>query len=330
MKLLKINTVLLIIFMQILHQGALSAKAIVKKKNICPKEVLDIKYLSFADSTKQPMLFYAPKTSEKVPLLVVLHAWSMNYKRTAGAAYARFCIKNNWALCVPNFRGPNRNPDACGSELVVGDIVNAVEYAKTHASIDSKRIYLVGVSGGGYASLLMAGRRPDIWAGVSAWVPIYDLKDWHSNRKAKKSRYYKEIEKVCGGAPGTSPEVDEQYKRRSASTWLPNARNVAIEISGGIHDTTIPVSHTLRAFNALAKPEDRISQQDIEYIDKEKKLPGHMKMKIKDRYYRNKALFRRKSNNVRVTIFNGGHQIFRNAALNFLGKQEKGKTVKNK
>jgi dipeptidyl aminopeptidase/acylaminoacyl peptidase len=314
--------------MLILNEGNTMDKPDQKKKDPWPVEVQDIKYPSSADNTEQPMKFYAPKNAESVPLLIYLHPWSTNYKRKDGARYAKWCIEHNWALCIPNFRGPNRNPDACGSELVVKDIISAVDYAKKHASIDPKRIYLVGVSGGGYASLLMAGRAPEIWAGVSAWVPIYNLKDWHTDRKSNKSHYYKEIEKVCGGAPGTSPEVDEQYKKRSASTWLPNAKNVTLEISGGIHDKTIPVSHTLRAFNALATPEDRISEKDIEYIEREKKIPEHMRIKIEDKNYgKRKLLFRRNSGNVRVSIFDGGHTIIPGAALDFLSKQEKGKKL---
>ncbi len=293
-----------------------------KQELIWPAEIQDIKYLSKADNTLQPMYFYAPEEDTPAPLLVYLHPWSTDYRRDDGSAYAQWCVENNWAVIIPDFRGPNFRPEACGSELVVADINSAVDYALENASIDSHRIYLAGVSGGGYASLLMAGRRP-IWAGVSAWVPIYDLKDWHKHCKSKGYGYTVQIENVCGGIPGTSPEVDEQYKLRSACTWLPKAKNVTIEISGGIHDVTIPVSHTLRAFNALAKDDDCISQDDIEYIDKEKKLPKHLKMEIKDRYYENKALFRRSSNNARVTIFDGGHEIIIEAALEFLSKSEK-------
>ena len=43
-----------------------------------------------------------------------------------------------------------------------------------------------------------------------------------------------------------------------------------------------------------------------------------------DPYYADKnVLFRRSSNNARVTIFNGGHEIIPNAALHWLEKQKK-------
>ncbi|MCH2206397.1 MAG: S9 family peptidase [Lentisphaerales bacterium] len=41
-----------------------------------------------------------------------------------------------------------------GSEYVVADIISIVEYMKKNYNVDEKRIYLIGCSGGGYASFL--------------------------------------------------------------------------------------------------------------------------------------------------------------------------------
>lgn len=289
-----------------------------KKEKPWPVGVQDIKYKSSADNTMQPMMFYTPNANKSVPLLVYLHPWTATYKRPDGMFYAKYCIDNKWALCIPNFRGPNYNRSACGSEKVVKDIVSAVDYAKKHANIDSNRIYLIGVSGGGYAALLMAGRHPEIWAAVSAWVPIYNLADWYKYSKEKKSWYYRHLNNICGGAPGASKKVDAEYRKRSASTYLENAKGLNIEICAGLYDNTIPVSHTLRAFNALAEEADRVSKEDIEYMRVHKKIPEKLKLKIDDPVYKNKALFRRKSGNVRVTIFNGGHHIMRPAAIEYV------------
>ncbi|MHC4482805.1 MAG: alpha/beta hydrolase family protein, partial [Planctomycetota bacterium] len=115
-----------------------------------PKKVREIRYISAADSTLQPALFYAPKTRAKAaPLLVALHTWSGNYTQKMSIPYAEWCIKKGWFFIHPHFRGPNWTKEATGSELVVADIISAVDYAKRHADVDSSRIYLVGASGGG-------------------------------------------------------------------------------------------------------------------------------------------------------------------------------------
>jgi len=144
----------------------------------------EIRYTTAADGSEQLAMFFAPETDHAVPLLVVVHTWSGDYKQKYHADCLPWCKKKNWALIHPNFRGPNRRPEATGSDLVIDDIASAVAYAQQATRIDPSRIYLLGTSGGGYTALLMAGRRPELWAGVSAWVPISDLTAWYYQTKA--------------------------------------------------------------------------------------------------------------------------------------------------
>ena len=293
-----------------------------------PEGVMDITYPSAADSTQQPALFYAPKTDKPVPLLVGLHTWSGSYHQGSGKSYARWCVKKGWVFIFPNFRGPNKRPEATGSELVVKEILSAVDYAKAHAKVDPKRIYLIGASGGGYTALVMAGRAPEVWAGVSAWVPISDLKAWHGQCKKARRSYYRHVERSCGGPPGKSPEVDLQYKKRSPVTWLARARNVPLDINAGIHDGhsgSVPISHSLRAFNVVADARDRISDDDISFFVEEQAAPPALRKPIVDPTYgkRRVPLFRRTSDKARVTIFDGGHEIIAGAGLTWLEKQRK-------
>ena len=113
-----------------------------------PHEVRAIKYLSSADETMQPSLFYDPGGNDLKPLLIALHSWSGDYTQ-ANPAYGIWCIAKKWVLMHSDFRGVNQRPEACGSELAVQDIVSAVEYAKKNCKIDENRIYLIGASGGG-------------------------------------------------------------------------------------------------------------------------------------------------------------------------------------
>ncbi len=293
-----------------------------------PDRIQKITYLSQADGTMQPALYYDPGGAEPKPLLVALHSWSGNYQQPNGA-YGAWCIAKKWVMIHPDFRGVNEKPEACGSELVVQDILSAVDFAKKHSSVDETRIYLMGGSGGGYASLLMAGRAPDIWAAVSAWCPIYDLKAWHRETAERKLRYSAMLEKVCGGSPGISQTVDEQYRLRSASNWLSNAGKVNLSINTGItdgHNGSVPVGHSLRAFNSVAAPEHRISEDAIESIERQPELPEGLKGPIEDLLFvKKKALFQKRSTNVQVTLFQGGHEILYDAGLNWLEYQRRGK-----
>lgn len=290
-----------------------------------PDEVKEIRYLSRADSTEQPALFYDSGSQQKKPLLVALHTWSSDYRQPDSVPYARWCMLKDWVMIHPDFRGPNRRPEATGSELVIADILSAVEFAKIDASIDTTRIYLIGQSGGGYAALLIAAKAPEVWAGVSAWSSISDLKAWFAESVALGTRYAEEITASCGGVPGDNDAIDGEYIRRSPLSFLPQAKGLPIDINAGIHDGhngSVPISHSINAYNALAAPGDAVDAATLKILVESAAVPDALKNTLLDPYYGDKAvLLRRESNGARLTIFDGGHEILPNAALHWLQKQ---------
>ena len=80
---------------------------------------------SSADGSEQPFYWYDPGVAEAVPLVVVLHTWSASCDWNSPAnSVIGYCRKNKWAMVYPNFRGPNRRPEACGSDLAVQDVLD--------------------------------------------------------------------------------------------------------------------------------------------------------------------------------------------------------------
>ena len=259
-----------------------------------------------------------------VPLLVFLHSWSGGFEQ--GPPWIDQAKKMGWVLVAPDFRGPNSRPEACASDLASQDVLDAVAFARRDARIDASRIYLVGGSGGGHMALVMAARAPDLWAGVSAWVPISDLAAWHAESKTRKNNYAKMLEQSCGGAPG--PATEAEYRHRSPLFALAAAKDVPMDINTGIHDGhtgSVPVSHSLRAFNVLASPDKQVAAADIDFMVREQKIPSGLADEKQDDPERQKAiLFRRTSGNARVTVFEGGHESESTAAVRWLARQRKG------
>lgn len=290
-------------------------------------ELQTVTVVSSLDGTEQKSLFYVPSEGaiggkgEPIPLLVMLHTWSADYKQIKNCPKAQ-----KWAMIAPDFRGPNMRPEACASKLAIQDVLDAVEYAKKNARIDESRIYLCGWSGGGHMSLMMAAKAPNVWAGVSAWVPISDLAAWWASDK-----YRKQMEGSCGGAPGT-PATDAEYKARSPIHFLPAAKGVPMDINAGIHDGhtgSVPISQSLNAFNVLAEAnglkDKLVSAADIEFMTSTEKVPEALAgEKEKDTERNREVLFRRVAGPVRITIFEGGHEAEVNAAWNWLSRQKKG------
>ncbi len=183
--------------------------------------------------------------------------------------------------------------------------------------------------GGGHAALLLAARYPELWTAVSAWCPISDIAAWHKQCQDRALRYAKDIEQICGGDPQIAAFALQEAKKCSPQTCLSNAANKClIDINTGIHDGhtgSVPVSQALNAFNLLASPEDRISIEDIEYMTRLEKIPEHLVFNGTDPAYGNyKVLMRRISGMVRITLFEGSHDILPGAGLAWFANQSRG------
>lgn len=296
--------------------------------------VSEIRVRSSADGAEQPVLVWSPAgDAEPRPLLVGLHTWSSDYRSASnGVVFARWAMQRGWHFIHPNFRGPNRSPQAAGSDLAVQDIVDAVEHMKATARVDASRIYLIGASGGGHMAMLMAGRHPEIWAGVSAWVGIGDLGRWHAEhvKEGKPSRYARDLEMCLGGPPDTD-ERRADARRRSPLAWLARAKGVPLDLNHGVHDGrtgSVPFHHSLLAFNAIAAAGDRLPEDEIARYYETQSLPASWPAPEPDALYSGKpVLFRKVSGQARVTIFDGGHEILYLPALNWLAQQRRGQPV---
>jgi acetyl esterase/lipase len=296
-------------------------------KKVVP-EVREITIRSTADGSDQPALFYDSGSSRKRPLLLVLHSWSADYQQQFSIPYGLWAVQNDWVFIHPDYRGPYDNPEATASESAIRDILDALAYAKKHVNVDESRIYLSGFSGGGMTALIMAGRFPDLWTGVVAWVPVYDLAAWYETTKGSRHNYAQDIEASCGGAPLPGTKAGETCRRRSAGTYLRGARGKRVEIyiATGIKDTFVPPGHAFRAFNDLAEEKDRIPESDIEYISARRELPSHLAGTFHDPLYADAGidlLFERKSANVTLKIFDSRHDMIYNAGLEWLSRRRR-------
>ena len=309
---------------------ALAAAAVPAGEGGLGEGPVDLKITSSIDGAEQPVLLYVPPGGKRVPLLVSVHSWSTGYAGyDSYAATLELCKDKGWAFLSPHFRGPNARPEACASDLAVQDVLDAVAYAKGHARVDERRVYLLGGSGGGHMALVMAHRAPKAWAAVSAWVPVTDLAAWHAFCSESGLKYAKDIEQCLGGPPG-DPERDKEYRRRSPVYWLDKAKGLPIDIQTGIRDGhgvhSIPIDHTLRAFNALAKANGHegamLPPEDVAYLTREARVPPRLADEREDEEGReHPVLFRRTAGPVRLTLFDGGHEIDPPAALAWLAER---------
>ena len=288
---------------------------------------------SSIDRTNQPSYVLLPDGfdpgGEPVPLLVSLHSWSGDLEQR-NEPLEKLANQRGWICLFPNFRGRNDRPEACGSRLAQQDILDAVHWMQTKYPIDARRIYLTGSSGGGHMTMLMVARHPQVWAAASAWVGISDLAAWHRKHSAEDDRYGQMMRKVCGGKPGDSEAVDRQYRQRSPLTYLHQAAGVPIDIAAGVHDGhqgSVPVRHSLEAFNAIARADGSavITADEIQQISRENgRLESPMPSdQVEDESFGRAIHLRRHAKRARVTIFEGGHEGIAAAAVAWLERHAK-------
>ncbi len=293
------------------------------KQNVPAIEAVTVR--SSADGAEQRAMFYDSGASTKRPLLVVLHSWSTDWRQNIGIPYAMFAAQNDWIFVHPDFRGPYLRPEAAASDLAVQDILDAIAYAKKRGNVDASRIYLAGFSGGGMTALAMAGRHPDLWAGVVAWAPVYDIPDWYVyNKKNFPNRHYARfIEGVCGGAPKPGTHAFRECLRRSPSALLARAKQagVPVYVATGIRDDIVPPRHAIAAFNDLADPADRLGDEVLGAL---LAPPGLKRVSATavdgDLYARAGAPSRleRSSGGATLVLFEGGHDVVFDAGLAWL------------
>jgi len=197
---------------------------------------------SSVDKTKQPSLFYKSPNSGR-PLLVGLHTWS----------YDRFNQIDNmlpyaeaydFNLLLPNFRGANlaSNPeckDACGSLKAKSDIRDAICYVLSNYDIDKENVFLLGASGGGHMSLMMAGFCPEYFKAIGAFVPISDLERW----KSESPRYADAVDACCGD--------EMEMLNRSPINYIDTIATANLKIFHGKYDHIVPVQQSIDFFNEL-------------------------------------------------------------------------------
>jgi dipeptidyl aminopeptidase/acylaminoacyl peptidase len=270
---------------------------------------------SSIDRTAQPSYLYLPANindNKKRPLVVLLHTWSNDLEQRF-EPLEREVARRGWILLEPNFRGRNDHPEACASPLAQQDILDAVSWVKQHYSINHGRVYLVGFSGGGYLTMLMAAKYPKQWAAASAWCGISDLTQWYDYHA---NDHYGEMMRQCfGGPPQQSDSIGLQYSLRSPVTHLSKRTKVPLDIAAGRNDSIVPPRHSLNAFNVLVKSGGgkEISNDEVNRVlaSSQSSNATHIVDPVLGRH----IYLRQQAGRYRITIYEGKHDWVPEAAM---------------
>ena len=279
---------------------------------------------SSIDSTIQ-IFYYSKSTDTKPkPLIVQLHSWSFPADSLKTIGLDVEANTKNYNYIFPNFRGVNNHPKACCSEFVISDIDGSIDWALKNMNVDKQRIFVIGTSGGGYATLAMYMKTRHNIRSFSAWVPISDIVAWYGQSIERKNKYASEIIKCIG----TSEVFDTlKAKERSPLFWktpVKKRKNSTIQIFAGIHDGysgPVPISQSVNFFNKLLfdfKETDTskyVKKEDLKFMLETQTFPSeNSSSKISDRV----IYYQKATNNIMLTIFEGGHEMLSKQAVEYI------------
>jgi hypothetical protein len=287
--------------------------------NVAFKEVL-IK--SSMDTAMQKAYFYPTTESIPQPLIVSLHTWSGNY--TQIDTISILSKNKNWNYIHPDFRGNNVRKEACCSEYVISDIDDAIDFAIKNSNVDPGKIYVLGASGGGMATLFTFMKSKHKIRKFSAWVPVTDVEAFYKQGLIRHNKYPTEA-LSCAGSENNSINTAEAEKRSPlfCKTPVEKLNYSSLEIYSGIYDGiqgSVPVSHAVNMYNKILK--DMNVKDPHSYVnDYEKSMlynqlkPGEDTGSIGNR----SVFLRKKYKNVQLIIFEGNHEMLPAYAFEHLG-----------
>lgn len=278
-----------------------------------------VEIVSARDGAKQKAYFHRSAKPGPQPLVVSLHSWSAGYEQQD--ALLPQILAADFHYIHPDFRGKNDRPEACGSDLALSDLDEAIDFALKNANVDPAQIHVVGQSGGGYATLLMFQRSRHRLASCAAFVPISDLERWYYESLGRRQKYYRELLAVTR-SPDSLRFDGAEARRRSPlflKTPVARRRDTRLLIAAGVHDGytgSVPVTHSIAMFNKLVldfggKSADQVPADTTLALVTARTLPRLPAARFGDR----QLVYEKRFRNLRLVIFEGGHEYVLPAAL---------------
>lgn len=281
-------------------------------------EIVEIK--SSIDQNVQKSYFYASKSNDPKPLIVSLHTWSGDYNQIDDLA--ELCKQKELNYIHPDFRGSNLTINACCSELALTDIDDAITYAIKNSNVDTSKIYVIGVSGGGYATLSTFMKSKHKISKFSAWASITDLIAWYNESKIRNSGYAANILDCTDSKNGLNIENAKQKSPIYWNTPKEKLKNSKLYIYAGIYDGiqgSVPITHSINFYNKLLTTmsiSDTLKQ--VTLSEKLKLLEFREPLGDFGNIGGRKICLKKEFGNLRLIIFEGNHEMLTEFALNEL------------
>lgn len=284
------------------------------------KDFKTVDIISGTDNKIQKAYLYKTISVIPKPLIVSLHTWSGNYDQYD--ELAEICKQKDLNYIHPDFRGVNWTKDACCSVLALSDIDDAITYAIANSNVDMNKVFVIGVSGGGYATLSTFMKSKHNIRKFSAWASISDLIAWYNESKIRNSSYADNILNCTNSKNELNEEIAKQKSPLYWDTPVKKLSGSKLFIYAGIYDGiqgSVPITHSINFYNKLLT--------DLSVRDTSKYISIYEKLKLLEfrkplgdfgNIAGRKICLKKEFDNIRLIIFEGNHEMLSEYALNEL------------
>jgi len=180
----------------------------------------------------------------RLPLVVLPHGGPHGiYDHWFFDPDAQFLASRGYAVLQVNFRGSEGrgvNFKESGyrqwAGKIMDDLIDATRWTIGQGEVDGNRVCAYGASFGGYASMMLAAREPDLYKCAVGYVGVYDLKllaKPANNRHDEVRASF--VRKYVGNDPA-------ELTRNSATTHAARIKSPVLLVHGGA-DKIAPVEH---------------------------------------------------------------------------------------
>lgn len=168
-----------------------------KEESLAPVEMLDVRT---RDGASIRAYLTTPLASGPRPLVVMPHGGPVARDMYDFDIFAQAFAAQGWLVLQPNFRGSGGYGQAFAvaghgrwGDRMQEDVEDAVAHVLATGRADPKRVAIWGASYGGYAALMGAVRRPELYRAAVSVAGVSDLPEFLADRKregGEESPYY--------------------------------------------------------------------------------------------------------------------------------------------
>lgn len=218
----------------------------------------------------------APPGAAPGPLVVMPHGGPEARDQRGYDRQVQVLAAQGWWVLQPNFRGSGGYGLAFAQqgwrrwgERMQEDVEDAVAQVLRDKKLDAGRVAIMGTSYGGYAALMGAVRRPDLYKAAISICGVSDLPDMLDWEKRDDETPTKEIygfwKKRIGDPDADGPMLEAASPRRRVAEIV-----CPVLLVHGVNDEIVPIVQSRimnRALRAAGKAVEQVEVPDAGHAD---------------------------------------------------------------